>query len=194
MQSLIPLRVSDLKQFVYCPRVVYYQYLMPVGKKTTFKMDYGKIEEARIDKLETRRKLKKYGIAEGKRLFHIAINSYKLALSGKLDMLIETRDEYIPVDFKYTKGKPHKNHFYQLCGYALILEDIYPKKVNHGFVYLIPLEDAIIFELNDSMKEETKGMLFEIRKMLRQKEMPPIVDNRSKCYDCEYKNYCGDVF
>ncbi len=194
MQSLIPLRVSDLKQFVYCPRVVCYQYLMPVGKKTTFKMDYGKIEEARIDKLETRRKLKRYGITEGKRLFHLAINSDKLSLSGKLDMLIETKDEYIPVDFKHTKGKPHKNHIYQLCGYALILEDIYHKKVSHGFVYLIPLEDAVIFEMNDSMKEETKKMLSDIRQMLIQKEMPAAADNRGKCYDCEYRNYCGDVF
>jgi CRISPR-associated exonuclease Cas4 len=194
MQNQISLRVSDLKQFVYCPRVVYYQYLMPVGKKTTFKMDYGKIEEARIDKLETRRKLKKYGITEGKRLFHLAINSDRLSLSGKLDMLIETKDKYIPVDFKHTRGKPHKNHIYQLCGYALILEDIYQKKVNHGFVYLIPLEDAVIYEMSNSMKEETKKMLADIRQMLRQKEMPAAADNRSKCYDCEYKNYCGDVF
>lgn len=194
MQSQIPLRVSDLKQFVYCPRVVFYQYLMPVARKTTFKMDYGKIEEARIDKLETRRKFKKYGITEGKRFFHVAINSDKLFLSGKIDMLIKTKDEYIPVDFKYTRGKPHKNHIYQLCGYALILEDIYHKKVNHGFVYLIPLEDAVIFEMSDSMKEATKKMLSDIRQMLRQKEMPPVADNRSKCYDCEYKNYCGDVF
>jgi CRISPR-associated exonuclease Cas4 len=167
---------------------------MPVARKTTFKMDYGKIEEARIDKLETRRKFKKYGITEGKRFFHVAINSDKLFLSGKIDMLIKTKDEYIPVDFKYTRGKPHKNHIYQLCGYALILEDIYHKKVNHGFVYLIPLEDAVIFEMSDSMKEATKKMLSDIRQMLRQKEMPPVADNRSKCYDCEYKNYCGDVF
>ncbi len=194
MERLIPLRVSDLKQYVYCPRVVYYQYLMPVGKKTTFKMDYGKLEEARIDRLETRRKLKRYGIGEGKRLFHVAINSDRLSLSGKVDMLIETQDEFVPVDFKYTKGKPHRNHNYQLCGYALILEDIYQKKVNHGFVYLIPLEDAVIIELTDLLKEETEKLLFDIRCMLKTGELPHAVGNRNKCFDCEYRNYCGDVF
>ncbi|MEW6215525.1 MAG: CRISPR-associated protein Cas4 [Nitrospirota bacterium] len=194
MQSLIPLRVSDLKQYAYCPRVVYYQYLMPVGKKTTFKMEYGKLEEARIDRLETRRKLQRYGIAEGKRLFHLTINSGRLALSGKLDMLIETQDEYIPVDFKYTRGKPHKNHIYQLCGYSLILEDVYHREVRHGFVYLIPLEDTVIFELSDLLKDETVKMLSDIRQMLKQEKMPPPAENRNKCFDCEYKNYCGDVF
>ncbi|MGB9714976.1 MAG: CRISPR-associated protein Cas4 [Thermodesulfovibrionales bacterium] len=167
---------------------------MPVGKKTTFKMNYGKIEEARIDRLETRRKLKKYGVIEGKRLFHVVINSDRLSLSGKLDMLIETEDEYIPVDFKYTKRKPHKNHIYQLCGYALILEDIYHKKVSHGFVYLIPLEDAVIFELNNLLKEETMRLLSNIRLMIKKKKMPEPVANRNKCFDCEYRNYCRDVF
>lgn len=108
---------------------------MPVEKKTIFKMEYGKIEEAKIDRLKTRRKLKRYGLNEGRRLFHVSINSEKLLLSGKLDMLIQTKDEYFPVDFKYTKGRPYKNHIYQLCGYALILEDIYGRNVNHGFVY-----------------------------------------------------------
>lgn len=194
MQSLIPLKVSDLKQYVYCPRIIYYEYLMPVVKKTTFKMEYGKIEEARIDKLETRRKLKKYGITKGVRHFHLLINSDRLALSGKLDMLIETEDEYFPVDFKYTRGTLRKNHIYQLCGYALILEDIYNKKVNQGFVYLIPLEDVVIFEFTDLLKEETKKLLSDIRLMIRNKKMPEPATNRNKCYDCEYRNYCGDVF
>lgn len=51
------LRVNDIKQYFYCPRIVFYQYSMPVNKKTTWKIEQGKIEEDRIDKLEKRRKL-----------------------------------------------------------------------------------------------------------------------------------------
>jgi CRISPR-associated exonuclease Cas4 len=194
MQNPIPLRVSDLKQYAYCPRVVYYQYLLPVGKKTTFKMDYGKIEESKIDKLEGRRKLKKYGLSEGKRFFHHFINSLRLGLSGKLDLLIETEKGYFPVDFKYTTGRPQKNHIYQLCGYALILDDIYGTAVEKGFVYLIPKDEAVVFELDSSLKRETIKMLGDIRDMIRMDKMPDIVGNRNKCFDCEYRNYCGDVF
>lgn len=194
MSELIPLRVSDLKQYAYCPGVVYYQYLMPVGKKTTFKMDYGKIEESRIDKLESRRKLRRYGLSEGKRYFHHPLDSPRLQLSGKLDLLIQTEKEYYPVDFKYTTGRPYKNHIYQLCGYALILDDIYGTEVKAGFVYLIPRDDAVVFELNGFLKRETISMLSEIRDMIRLDKMPGVVENRNKCHDCEYKNYCGDVF
>ncbi|MBI5409869.1 MAG: CRISPR-associated protein Cas4 [Nitrospirae bacterium] len=191
---MIPLKVSDLKQYAYCPRVVYYQYLMPVEKKTTFKMDYGKIEEARIDKLESRRKLKRYGISEGERIFHHWISSQRLGLSGKLDLLIKTEKEYFPVDFKFTDGKPQRNHVYQLCGYALILDDVHQTKVTKGFVYLIPKDDAVIFELSDPLKQDAVKMINDIREMIGTERMPPVVENRNKCYDCEYRNYCGDVF
>ena len=35
-------RVTDLKQYAYCPRIVYYTYIMPSVRPKTFKMDEGK--------------------------------------------------------------------------------------------------------------------------------------------------------
>lgn len=190
---MIHLRVSDLKQFVYCPRVVFYNYVMPVEKKATFKMEHGKIAEDRIDRLENRRKLKKYGLSSGKREFHKQLYSGKYGLSGKIDLLIKTAEHYYPVDFKYTTSNPHKNHLYQLAGYAIILEDIYDCIVKKGFVYLIPKEDAAVFDLSSELKNETKILLSDIRKMIHCQEIPPPVKERAKCLDCEYRNFCGDV-
>lgn len=42
---MISLRVNDIKQYAYCPRIVFYQYSMPVEKKATWKMEQGTIEE-----------------------------------------------------------------------------------------------------------------------------------------------------
>ncbi|MBI3398594.1 MAG: CRISPR-associated protein Cas4 [Deltaproteobacteria bacterium] len=191
---MIQLRVSDLKQFVYCPRVVFYNYVMPVEKKTTFKMEHGKIAEDKIDRLENRRKLKRYGLSGGKREFHKQLYSEKYGLSGKVDLLIKTDAAYYPVDFKYTASQPHKNHLYQLLGYAIILEDIYHCSVDKGFIYLIPKEDAVVFDLTGELKEETKNMLDNIRNMIHCQQIPPPVKLQAKCLDCEYRNFCGDVF
>lgn len=190
----LQLKVSDLKQYVYCPRIVFYQYVMPVGKATTFKMEHGKTAEDTIDRLEKRRGLKRYGIDGGKREFHKWIASERLALSGKLDLLISASSGYYPVDFKYTEGGPYKNHIYQLCGYALILEDIYSCRVNKGFVYLIPREDAVEFEITDLLKTDAKSLLDVIREIISSEKMPQPTPARNKCIDCEYRNYCGDVF
>ena len=191
---MIFLRVNDIKQYAYCPRVVFYQYSMPVQKKATWKMEQGKIEEAEIDRLETRRKLSGYRLAEGQRRFHVWLGSERLGLTGKLDLLIDSPEGLFPVDFKWTTGRPHKNHVLQLCAYALLLEDNFQQPVTKGFVYLIPKSDAIVFDLTAELKEQTRTMLGEIRRMIEKEEMPPPTPVRNRCTDCEYRNFCGDVF
>lgn len=111
-------RVNDIKQYSYCPRIVFYQYSMPVEKKATWKMERGKIEEDEIDRLEKRRKLSGYKLAEGKRQFHVWLSSERLGLTGKLDLLIDSPEGLFPVDFKLTTGGPHRNHVFQLCAYV----------------------------------------------------------------------------
>src|SRR5579883_2652766 len=96
--NLIPLRVNDLKQYEYCPRIVFYNTVMPVDRKTTVKMARGKDEEFRLDALEKRRTLRRYELVSGERRFHVWLESKKLALSGKLDLLIVSPKGYFPVD------------------------------------------------------------------------------------------------
>jgi CRISPR-associated exonuclease Cas4 len=191
---MISLRVNDIKQYAYCQRVVFYQYSMPVEKKATWKMEQGKMEEAKIDRLEKRRKLSGYRLVEGERRFHLRITSTRLALTGKLDLLIDSPEGLFPVDFKWTTGRPHRNHIFQLCAYALLLEDHFQQAVTKGFVYLIPVSDAVVFDLTPELKDQTRAMLSEIRRMIEKEEMPPPTPVRNRCTDCEYRNFCGDVF
>jgi CRISPR-associated exonuclease Cas4 len=191
---MTPVRVNDIKQYFYCPRIVFYQYSMPVEKKTTWKMERGKIEEAEIDRLEQRRKLSSYRLAEGKRRFHVWLSSDRLGLAGKLDLVIDSPEGLFPVDFKFTTGRPHRNHIYQLCGYALLLEDCYARHVDKGFVYLIPKNDAVVVDLTPDLKSETMEVLGEIRQMVEKEKMPQPTPVRNRCTDCEYRNFCGDVF
>ena len=50
--SKIALKVTDLKQFVYCPRILYFTYVLPIPHPVTRKMDFGKIEHLELDRLE----------------------------------------------------------------------------------------------------------------------------------------------
>jgi CRISPR-associated exonuclease Cas4 len=191
---MILLKVTDLKQYAYCPRIVFYQYVMPVEKKTTFKMEYGKQAEAELDELEKRRTLRRYGLDGGKRIFHKWVRSDRLGLSGILDLIIQTDNALYPVDFKYSLGRPQKNHLYQMTGYALILEDIYNTKVTNGFIYLIPQKSIVQIRITEGLKAEVIAMLDQIRRMIAQEAMPNSTAYRNRCAECEYRNYCGDVF
>jgi CRISPR-associated exonuclease Cas4 len=190
--SKLMLRVNDLKQYDYCPRVVYYQYVMPAERKSTFKMEHGKAAEARLDALEQRRTVRRYRLSDGRRHFHVWLTCEKLGLSGKLDLLIESSSGWYPVDFKETTGAVRTNHRLQLCGYALLVEERYGCSIGEGFIYLIPSNRVEPVVLTDQLKAETLVALNHMRAMIMAQRMPEATV-RARCMDCEYRNYCGDV-
>lgn len=190
----IPLRVNDLKQYAYCPRIVFYQYAMPVHRKATFKMEHGKQVEAKLEHLEHRRKLREYGLDKGTRRFQLWLTSKRLDLSGRLDLLIETPEARYPVDFKDTIDRVRYNHHVQLCAYALLIEDCFGGHVPAGFIYRVPRNDVVVIEMTPELRSDTSLCIAEIRSMIRNERMPPPTAVRGRCTDCEYRNYCGDVF
>jgi len=191
--SSLPLTVSDVKQFFFCPRVVFYTYCLRVKRPTTYKMKEGTLEHEELEEKEGRRSLKAYGLSGGERQFNISLYSERLALSGKLDMAILTPTEIIPVDFKNTSGQIGLNHKYQLTGYALLVEDLWQKPVRRGFIYLAPQKRAEEIIITDNMRLFFKQTLFKIRDMVDKEILPQPVRRQSHCTDCEFHNFCNDV-
>jgi len=96
---------ADLRQYVYCARVVYYRYCLPVHPPPTYKMVEGKLQHEHTEEMEHRRTLRAYGIADGERYFGVRIQSDRLGISGLLDMAIVRRYEVVPVEFKHAADR-----------------------------------------------------------------------------------------
>lgn len=189
------LTVNDLKQYLYCPRVVYFNTVVPVQRKTTYKMQCGQLSQEELEKLETRRTFKKYGIDEGRRLFNLYLQSPGLALSGKLDcLLICNSGEYIPLDYKDSTSGPRDNHFIQLAAYGLLVEKAYQTVVTRGIIYSIPQTKIYHLDITPQLKDNVTIILSEIKQMITRQSMPEKVKQQAKCVDCEFRNFCGDVF
>lgn len=186
------LKVSDIKQYLYCPRIVYFTYVLPVEKKTTPKMEIGKEEHLKTARLEGRRRLRAYGLTEGERFFNTYLFSPRLGLEGVLDMYLAVPRGSFPVDFKNT-CRLAVNHKYQLLAYALLLEDQLGRPVRGGFIYLIPLGRAIYVEATPEARLYTKRLLGAIRGLIKRQHFPAVARRAGRCADCEYRNYCGDV-
>ena len=190
---MLKLRVSDIKQYVYCPRVLYFTYVLPVDKKVTRKMTYGQDCHVELDRLEKRRKLKRYNLSEGERKFHTHLYSPRLGLEGKLDLHIVCGQELIPVEFKNTLKGPELNHKYQVTAYALLLEDAYNRPVRYGFIYQIPTNTIHELEITPNMRQYVKEIMANIRRMVKDQYMPGPAFQKQRCVDCEYRKFCGDV-
>jgi len=95
LQSL-PLRVGDLKQWAYCPRIVFFGYVMPVDKKSTFKMRQGNEAEEAIDRLEKRRSSPNSVWPKGDGGFISGVQVRNLACPASLIYWSNPRKEFSP--------------------------------------------------------------------------------------------------
>ena len=187
------IRVSDIKQYFYCPRVVYHTYYTPVARPTTHPMQIGAIQHEVLNVLERRRTLSRYGLETGDRKFHIALHAESLGLSGVLDLLIETEGGAFPVEFKSTTQRLNLNAKYQLTAYALMVEECLGITVSQGFIYRISTGRITTVPISDVLRRRTLDAIGQIRRMLSDEWMPPPTPQRGKCVECEFRRFCADV-
>ncbi len=184
---------SDVKQFVYCPRIVYFRYVLPVPSLPTYKMKVGAEAHVQISRREKRRTSRKYQLADGTKLYQQYFHSDRMGLSGKLDLLIESDGKFYPVEYKDSSGEPGLHHRYQLTAYALLVEDARDTIVRRGFIYM--LEDELVYplEITEGKKRFAKALLNSIREMILTENMPRPTPFRERCKECEFKLFCSDT-
>lgn len=192
--TAVTVTATDLKQWAYCPRIPFYRYVLPVRPAPTYKMQRGKHIQAAVEALERRRGFRAYGMRAGERRFGLWLHSERLGLSGKLDLLILTPDACYPVDFKDTEGGPRRNHRLQLAAYALLAEEAFERPAPDGFIYLVPEKRVVGLELGEADRHEVREAIREMRRMIRQEELPPPTTVRRRCPGCEFRNYCRDIW
>ncbi len=187
------LRAGDVKQYLYCPRIIYFTYVLPVERSRTYKMEEGREGHAVLERLEARRTLARYGLDAGERRFRLHLSSERLGLTGVLDMLVESPRGLFPVEFKFTESRLSAPHKYQLLAYVLLVEEAFGKPVRHGYVYLVGREEVVPVRVTDSARLHTRRILQAMRSLIRRQAPPAVRMRFARCRDCEFLNYCPDV-
>jgi len=189
--------VTDLKQYTYCPRIVYYTYCLPLIRPTTYKMEAGKAAHEKAGKRERRRTLSAYDLEEGERRFDVQLKSPILGLTGKVDMVIEVGQgegrEMIPVEYKQTRRRIGKHIRLQLAAYGMMLEEKWDIEIKRGFVYSLLKRKAERVSLTERWRSEVRGLLAEMREMVEREAMPAAPRSRRQCVNCEFRRFCNDV-
>jgi len=186
--------VTDLKQWGYCPRIVYYRRVMPGVGKATFKMEEARLAQEMIERLELRRGVREYGLESAQRHFGVWLNDERLGLAGKVDLVLETERCAAVVDFKLTSGEPGENHRLQLGGYAMLVEEAFRKPVGVGFVFRIPDNHLFVIQVDEVLRNGVRKALRSINEVSEQQLFPAPTSLRARCAECEYANYCSDIW
>ena len=189
--------VTDLKQYTYCPRIVYYTYCLPLVRPTTYKMEAGIAAHEKAGEKERRRTLSAYGLEEGTRHFDVWVESPILGLRGRADMVSEVEGEdgreLIPVEYKQSRRGIGRHVKHQLAAYGMMLEETWEGEVRRGFVYSLLKRKAEEVKLTGRLRGQVREMVTGMREMVEREAMPAPPRLRRQCVNCEFRRFCNDV-
>jgi CRISPR-associated exonuclease Cas4 len=191
--------VTDLKQWAYCPRVVYYRYCLPDVRPVTTLMEAGIAGHRDEGAREERRSLRPYGLTEGERAFDLALRSEQLGLRGRLDLAVAVPGRALPgaeavvVEYKDSE-RPAGAHFkLQLAAYALLLEEAWGLPVRRGFFYMIPTRQVEPVAITAALRRKVAQTVGDLRAAVVGERMPEAPESRRPCVSCEFRRFCNDV-
>lgn len=193
------LEVTDIKQFIYCPRIVYYRYCLPRIRPVTSLMEEGVRQHEAEEDREERRNLHNYGLKVGERFFHLSLQSAQLSLTGKVDLIIATPArtapgaEAIVVEYKYSENKAGAHFKLQLTAYALLLEEAWNIPVRKAFLYSLPLKRAEAIPITQLQRNKVLQTVQQIKHIVESEILPPPPTTQSRCISCEFRRFCNDV-
>jgi len=188
--------VTDLKQYTYCPRILYFNRCLPAVRPITEKMAEGKRVQEDEQGREVRRQLRTYGFSSGQRRFDVALYSSSLGVSAVVDLVIlqpDGQEIAIPVDYKLSEMAGE--HFkLQLACYGLLVEEEMGLPAPYGFIYLMPERRAHRVPISTRDRERIKIALAEMREIVETERMPAMTTRPARCVNCEFRRFCNDVF
>ncbi len=68
------------------------------------------------------------------------------------------------------------------------------KEVKRGFVYRIPDGRVFAVSIDESLRREVRQAMDTMREAIAAGWLPDATDVRKRCEECEYANYCADVW
>ncbi|MCS7127595.1 MAG: CRISPR-associated protein Cas4 [Thaumarchaeota archaeon] len=182
---LIP--VSLIRQFYYCPRIVYFSQVLGLREMTTELMKAGKEEHAKEEDRDSRRKRVQLG---GERYHRLHLRSERLGLEGVVDMVIENKG-LVVVERKYAERprRPLKGHYYQVVAYAMLVESECGRPVRKGRIVYLKSRASIEFEITDEMRRHVLWAVKRIKEIVEEEVIPPY-SPRPGCRTCGYRSVC----
>jgi CRISPR-associated exonuclease Cas4 len=86
------------------------------------------------------------------------------------------------------------NHRMQLSGYAMLVEACCGLRVGTAFLYRIPDDRVFAFEVTEAWRGRVREAVAAIGELERTGWCPEATAVRARCAECEYVNFCGDIW
>lgn len=185
------LSARDLLNYLYCPRIVYFEHVLNLPQITTIKEYIGRKKDKEYTKnIKYNQNVKT--LPNGKKLFHLFLLDEEMKYNTEIDCAILNDTNVYPLQFKNTKytGTTYQNIILQLAGEAILLEKNFGLSSNLGYVKYLIDGKIISVNLTDEIKSQFKNTIFEISDIISSECIPQRIKYSKRCIDCCFNRIC----
>ncbi|MFB3897694.1 MAG: CRISPR-associated protein Cas4 [bacterium] len=194
MESEIYIIPSDVVEYSYCPRFIYFErvLMIPQHEENRYKVIVGR--ELHKERTEQNQEYlrKKLGVID--KQTNVWMASEQLHLKGEVDEVLFLDDgTAAPLDYKYAEwsGKIYQSNRIQSILYALLIQENFHKPVTRGFLIYVRSKNHLeILQFTEAAFEFAKETICDIITIIQRAKFPKRTKWTTRCADCCYKNIC----
>ncbi len=187
-------RVTDLKQYAYCPRILYFTYTQPLPHAKPSKVEEGKLAHEALK----RRLLRRWpprGLPKGREVWlDVPVAHSEWRVRGKVDAVVLLGEsEAAVVDFKHSHQLPEGWRL-QVVLYGLLVEASLGYRVREGYIYLMRTRRGQRVPLTARWRAKVERLVQDVRRILEGSHWPEGATQLGRCVGCEFRRFCNDRF
>jgi CRISPR-associated protein Cas1 len=197
-QPVMPVR--RLNNFVYCPRLFYFQWVENVFQESADTVAGSHLHRnvdapSRLD--EEKAKALGENLPEGSRLRSLRLESETLGIVGVMDLVEGGPDGAVIVDYK--KGSARRTsegerearepESIQMGAYALLLQE-QGVKLAGAEIYYAAEKRRVPIELTDDLLNRTRQAITDAKTLGASRHFPPPLKNDPRCLGCSAYPIC----
>jgi CRISPR-associated protein Cas1 len=188
-----------LNEFVYCPRLFFYEWVEGVFVQSRDTVE-GKLRHEKVERKDDALPTAEEAEATGDRIQSrsVTLSSDPHKLIAKMDLIEGDSGVVTPVDYKH--GSPRENDRdgtleawdpdrVQLCVQALILRDN-GYRCEEGVIYYVATKQRVRVPIDDELIHFTLDMLDQARTTAVSGKIPPPLVDSPKCPRCSLVGIC----
>lgn len=188
--DLVPARM--LNEHVYCPRLAYLEWV-DQGFRDNAETVEGRFAHRRADK-ERGTPPDPGAVEDRPPSTAVTVSSEALGLVAKIDVIESAGGRVTPIEYK--RGAPRSEdeplwepELVQLCAQVLLLQDA-GYDVDHAEVFFAETRTRRRIEIDNTLVEQTKDAIAELRENAGRDEPPPPLVDSPKCPRCSLVGIC----
>ncbi|MBD3256549.1 MAG: CRISPR-associated protein Cas4 [Candidatus Lokiarchaeota archaeon] len=182
---------EEIRQYVYCQRIVYFRHVMRAPMKQSYKMEYGTKKHKKLQQLKNKQE------DYSQKYYNIYLTDAESGLVGLIDYFEYDGKEAYPVEIKSGRIPPKNSrnelddpHKYQATAQAMLIEQNFDFLVRKVRIFYTKSEKYVDYPINIEEKLKVLKIIDNIAKIIETERIPEPTEDQGKCVDCECKLYC----